>query len=58
MIESASKFEANLQMTLAPRAYQDVSGTTPPTYNYNIYFYAVLSVLLIEFIPSPKMHRL
>ena len=36
-----SKFEANLQMTLAPRAYQDVSGTTPPTYNYNIYFYAV-----------------
>ena len=36
-----SKFEANLQMTLAPRAYEDVSGTTPPTYNYNIYFYAV-----------------
>lgn len=36
-----SKFEANLQMTLAPRAYQDVSGGTSPTYNYNIYFYAV-----------------
>ena len=36
-----SKFEATLQMTLAPRAYEDVSGTTSPTYNYNIYFYAV-----------------
>ena len=36
-----SKFEANLQMTLAPRAYEDVSGATSPTYNYNIYFYAV-----------------
>tara|TARA_B100000902_G_scaffold321081_1_gene313910 strand:+ start:4231 stop:5964 length:1734 start_codon:yes stop_codon:yes gene_type:complete len=36
-----SKFEANLQMTLAPRAYEDILGATPPTYNYNIYFYAV-----------------
>ena len=36
-----SKFEANLQMTLSPRAYEDVSGGTSPTYNYNIYFYAI-----------------
>ena len=36
-----SKFEANLQMTLAPRAYEDVTGDSVPTYIYNIYFYAV-----------------